>query len=349
MVKVAIQGIAGSFHDIAAQCYFGQENIELVPCNTFKDLFSCLTENASMVGIVAIENTIAGSLLPNYNLLKDSRLTIIGEHKLRIKHNLVAMMKNYGNQLKIDIAKNILIQQATLDEFIKGLIECDKKGLINTKVVWNLSAFVNIISLDLKIITRDLALAEDDWSQRHYIRQAYLLIYEFYKTYNSEQDFYILINEKLDISELNTEKQLVIKLLRDYKKKYEKTFLTIRKNTIGHRSHGGENSYSFIGLRAAAKFIVENGAISEYYPNGEIIRKEIDNDYPLPEHLNTFVKSFEIKENNNRLPFNGFFGFTAYDAVRYFEKVDIVPDKNEAQVPDMKNRNSSTSPPTSIL
>jgi len=99
--------------------------------------------------------------------------------------------------------------------------------------------------------------------------------------------------------------------------------------------HGGENSYSFIGLRSAAKFIVENGAISEYYPNGKIVRKEIDNNYPLPEHLNAFVKSFEIKENNNHLPFNGFFGFTAYDAVRYFEKVDIVPDKNEAQVPDM--------------
>jgi prephenate dehydratase len=91
MVKVAIQGIAGSFHDIAAQCYFGKENIELVPCNTFKELFANLSDNASMVGIVAIENTIAGSLLPNYNLLRESRLTIIGEHKLRIKHNLVAL------------------------------------------------------------------------------------------------------------------------------------------------------------------------------------------------------------------------------------------------------------------
>ncbi|MBP1639351.1 MAG: Prephenate dehydratase [Bacteroidetes bacterium] len=100
MVKVAIQGIAGSFHDIAAQCYFGKDNIELVPCNTFKDLFACLTENASMVGIVAIENTIAGSLLPNYNLLKESRLTIIGEHKLRIKHNLVAMPSQTIDDIK---------------------------------------------------------------------------------------------------------------------------------------------------------------------------------------------------------------------------------------------------------
>jgi len=91
MIKVAIQGIAGSFHDIAEQCYFGKDEVEVVPCSTFKELFACLKENGSMVGIIAIENTIAGSLLPNYNLLRESWLTIIGEHKLRIKHNLVAL------------------------------------------------------------------------------------------------------------------------------------------------------------------------------------------------------------------------------------------------------------------
>ncbi len=91
MIKVAIQGIAGSFHDIAAQCYFGKNEVEVVPCSTFKELFACLADNGSMVGMVAIENTIAGSLLPNYNMLRESNLTIIGEHKLRVKHNLVAL------------------------------------------------------------------------------------------------------------------------------------------------------------------------------------------------------------------------------------------------------------------
>jgi len=119
-----------------------------------------------------------------------------------VDRNLMLKMKGYGKQLTADIANNITNQQLTLDEFIKGIKECDIKSLPNTKIVWNLSAFVNIISIDLKIITRDLALAEDDWSQRHYIRQAYLLIYEFYKTYYAEQkDYYILINEKLDITE----------------------------------------------------------------------------------------------------------------------------------------------------
>lgn len=91
MIKVAIQGIAGSFHDIAAQWYFGKDEVEVVPCSTFKELFTCLHDNGSVVGMVAIENTIAGSLLPNYNMLRESNLTIIGEHKLRVKHNLVAL------------------------------------------------------------------------------------------------------------------------------------------------------------------------------------------------------------------------------------------------------------------
>lgn len=156
--------------------------------------------------------------------------------KNEVDRNLMLKMKGYGKQLSADIANNITNQQLTLDEFIKGMKECDIKGLPNTKIVWNLSAFVNIISIDLKIITRDLALAEDDWSQRHYIRQAYLLIYEFYKTYYAEQkDYYILINEKLDITELNAEKQKVVVSLREYKKKYERIFYDIRNTTIAHR------------------------------------------------------------------------------------------------------------------
>lgn len=156
--------------------------------------------------------------------------------KTGVDKNLMLKMKGFEKQLSTDIANNITNQQLTLDEFIKGIKECDIKSLPNTKIVWNLSAFVNIISIDLKIITRDLALAEDDWSQRHYIRQAYLLIHEFYKTYYAEQkSYYILINEKLNITELNVEKQEVVKSLREYKKQYEKTFYAIRNTTIAHR------------------------------------------------------------------------------------------------------------------
>jgi prephenate dehydratase len=91
MKRIAIQGIAGSFHDIASREYFDGETIDIMPCETFKDVFQSIRKDSSLIGTVAIENTIAGSLLQNYNLLKESGLKIIGEHKLRIKHNLVAL------------------------------------------------------------------------------------------------------------------------------------------------------------------------------------------------------------------------------------------------------------------
>ena len=101
MKTVAIQGVAGSFHDIAARNYFKGEEIQLVPCDSFKELFSVIKKDNSIIGVVAIENTIAGSLLPNHTLLKESGFKIVGEYKLRIEHHLVAMP---GQQIK-DIDK----------------------------------------------------------------------------------------------------------------------------------------------------------------------------------------------------------------------------------------------------
>lgn len=91
MKRVAIQGIAGSFHDIAAREYFNDEEIEIVACENFSQVFQTMKSDTSLISLVAIENTIAGSLLQNHQLLKNSGLKIAGEHKLRIKHNLVAV------------------------------------------------------------------------------------------------------------------------------------------------------------------------------------------------------------------------------------------------------------------
>ena len=86
MRKVAIQGIKGSFHDIAAHRYFEGEDIELLCCDTFEEVFAHLHDEDDVVALVAIENTIAGSLLHNYELLRDSGLSVVGEHKLHISH-----------------------------------------------------------------------------------------------------------------------------------------------------------------------------------------------------------------------------------------------------------------------
>jgi prephenate dehydratase len=89
--KVAIQGIAGSYHDIAAQKYYEGETIEIVPCETFKDVIAEIKKDPSVIGLMAIENTIAGSLLQNHELIRQSNFRTIGEYKLRISHSLVAL------------------------------------------------------------------------------------------------------------------------------------------------------------------------------------------------------------------------------------------------------------------
>ncbi|MDE7458218.1 MAG: prephenate dehydratase, partial [Muribaculaceae bacterium] len=90
-LKVTIQGVAGCFHDAAAREYFAGQDIETVPFDTFHDMFDALEGDASLVGIVAIENTIAGSLLQNHEMLRRSKLRIIGEQKKRISHVLAAL------------------------------------------------------------------------------------------------------------------------------------------------------------------------------------------------------------------------------------------------------------------
>lgn len=94
MKRIAIQGGAGSFHEIAAREYFRDEELEIVPCSTFRDVFAETRKDPDLIGMMAIENTIAGSLLQNHDLLKMSDVQIAGEHKLRISHSLAALPGN---------------------------------------------------------------------------------------------------------------------------------------------------------------------------------------------------------------------------------------------------------------
>ncbi len=91
MKKIAIQGEVGSFHDVASHKYFENEDIQLVCCNTFEDVFKVLKDDKNTIALLAIENTIAGSILHNYELLRESGMRIIGEHKLRISHSIMCL------------------------------------------------------------------------------------------------------------------------------------------------------------------------------------------------------------------------------------------------------------------
>ena len=99
MRKIAIQGVKGSYHDIAAHKYFKDEEIELICCNTFEEVFSQMKKDSDVIGVIAIENTIAGSLLHNYELLRESGATIIGEHKLRISHSIMCLPEDNWEDL----------------------------------------------------------------------------------------------------------------------------------------------------------------------------------------------------------------------------------------------------------
>jgi prephenate dehydratase len=95
--KVSIQGYEGSFHQIAARNYLGND-VEVIPCATFSEVVKIASNNnLSDGGFMAIENSIAGSILANYSLLQKSNLKISGEIYLHINQNL---MVNKGVSLQ---------------------------------------------------------------------------------------------------------------------------------------------------------------------------------------------------------------------------------------------------------
>ncbi|MEM8929362.1 MAG: prephenate dehydratase [Bacteroidota bacterium] len=89
-LKVAIQGVKGSNHHQVANEYFGNA-IDLVECLSFDALVDRLMEGVADMGVMAIENSIAGSIIPNYNLVYHNNIHIIGEYYLSIHHNLMVL------------------------------------------------------------------------------------------------------------------------------------------------------------------------------------------------------------------------------------------------------------------
>ena len=76
MKKVTIQGVSGCYHDAAARYFFKDEEVETIPCDTFHSLFETLKTDASLFGIIAIENSRSGSLFKNLELLR-----LINQHR----------------------------------------------------------------------------------------------------------------------------------------------------------------------------------------------------------------------------------------------------------------------------
>jgi prephenate dehydratase len=88
--NVAIQGVKGSFHHAVAQSYYG-EHFSLLECETFDATVKALLDDSAEQAVMAIENSIAGSIIPNYALIDQNNLQIVGEYSLSIHHNLMVL------------------------------------------------------------------------------------------------------------------------------------------------------------------------------------------------------------------------------------------------------------------
>lgn len=90
-MKIAIQGYEGCFHQIVANSYFADQDIKTLPCATFREVARRVESAEADFGVMAIENSIAGSIIANYSILQNSRLQVAGEAYLHIQQNLMVL------------------------------------------------------------------------------------------------------------------------------------------------------------------------------------------------------------------------------------------------------------------
>jgi len=156
MKRVAIQGGPGAYHEIAARHYFSGEELEIIPCNTFRDIFTEADKDPKLIGVMAIENTIAGSLLQNHDLLKMNDLQIAGEYKLRITHSLAALPGNSLHDIKEVMSHPMALMQC--EDFLDTLpgikvVEHDDTALaardIRDKELWSTATICSTLAAEM--------------------------------------------------------------------------------------------------------------------------------------------------------------------------------------------------------
>lgn len=111
MKKIAIQGIAGSFHEDAARNYFGEEEIEVIECRSFQSVCDLIDADQVDIAVMAIENSIAGSIIQNYSLIRDYHLRVIGEIYIHIQMNLMMLPGAKPEDIKTIYSHPIAIRQ----------------------------------------------------------------------------------------------------------------------------------------------------------------------------------------------------------------------------------------------
>ena len=172
--RIAIQGYEGSFHQMAARHFYGK-NVQVIPCDSFKEVIKLAgNRKESDGGVMAIENSIAGSILANYNLLQRSSLVIVGEVYLQIKQNLLV---NRGVRLE-DIheihSHPMAIQQCFdfLDKYEWKLVETEDTALSAKHIHQHKSRHIAAIAsklaaelFDLEIIAPNIHTLKNNYTR----------------------------------------------------------------------------------------------------------------------------------------------------------------------------------------
>lgn len=152
-MDVCIQGIKGSFHEEAAIKHFGND-ISISPQLTFSNLVSSLQYGKTDTGVMAVENTISGTIHTNLNLIRESGLFIVGEEYLRINQNLAALPGTRIENLKQVSSHFMAINQCR--NFFKNypyikLIESDDTALVMKEIIENNDTTTGAIGSSLAV------------------------------------------------------------------------------------------------------------------------------------------------------------------------------------------------------
>lgn len=161
---IAIQGYEGSFHQVAAHHFF-ENNVKVVCCDNFRDVVKIAShKKESDGGIMAIENSIAGSILPNYNLLQKSKLKIVGELYLHIVQNLMVNRGVSLNEISEVHSHPMALQQCLefLEKYNWKLVESEDTALSAKQLKATGSRHVAAIASSLAAELFDLELIAPD-------------------------------------------------------------------------------------------------------------------------------------------------------------------------------------------
>jgi prephenate dehydratase len=173
-IRVSIQGYEGSFHQVAARQFFG-EDTSVIPCATFRDVVKIASnKKESNGGVMAIENSIAGSILPNYTLLQKGNLKIVGEVYLRIEQNLLVYPGVSLEDIKEVHSHPMALLQCIdyLEKYNWKLIETEDTALsalhIKKKKSPHTAGIASILAADLfelEVLAKNIHTQKDNYTR----------------------------------------------------------------------------------------------------------------------------------------------------------------------------------------